>query len=91
MITQDVFPAKQGFPRPPDNGVPAPTAVDVDRVADQAFPPAPLPYPFPAEPPPPATTFPAKQAFTPVLLPSFVLVPPALRGQPEPRHAGQFR
>ena len=78
MITQDVFPAKQGFPRPPDNGVPAPTAVDVDRVADQAFPPAPLPYPFPAEPPPPATTFPAKQAFTPVLLPSFVLVPPAL-------------
>jgi hypothetical protein len=62
-----VFPVLQGFPRPPDNGSPAPTNVDARPIALQAFAPAPLVNPFPIEPTPPANpTQVVLQAFAPV-------------------------
>jgi len=73
----DVFPAKQGFPRPPDGGVPAPTFIDVSPTS-QAFAPALLVNPFPAPPTPPATPFlPASQGVPPVSV-KFEVVPPAV-------------
>ena len=73
----DVFPAKQGFPRPPDGGVPAPTFIDVNNTS-QAFAPAPLVNPFPIPPTPPANPFlPASQGVPPVPV-KFEVVPPAV-------------
>jgi hypothetical protein len=74
----NVFPANQGFPRPPDGGVIVPTAVDIRSVSKQAFKPAPLVNPFPIEPTAPATPFlPASQGVAPIPSQS-VVVPPAL-------------
>ena len=73
----DVFPAKQGFPRPPDGGAPAPTADGAKFPASQGFPPAPLVNPFPIEPTPPQKAFlPASQGVPPVPVLSSV-IPPA--------------
>lgn len=77
MSTIDVFPARQGFPRPPDNGQPVPTNTRVVRVSSQGFPPAPLVNPFPIEPTPPQKAFlPATQGVPPVKSLSSV-IPPA--------------
>ena len=76
-MTINVFPAQQGFPRPPDGGVPAPTFIDVNNTS-QAFAPAPLVNPFPIEPTPPANPFlPASQGVPPVPV-KFEVVPPAV-------------
>ena len=77
MVTIDVFPAQQGFPRPPDGGVLVPTPVDASPPANQAFAPAPLVNPFPIEPTPPAAPFlPASQGVGPIPSNS-QFVPPA--------------
>lgn len=62
-----IFPVRQGFPRAPDNGEPAPTNANPKAVVTQAFAPAPLVNPFPIEPTPPANpTQVILQAFAPV-------------------------
>lgn len=62
-----VFPVQQGFPRPPDGGVPAPTNANPKAVVTQGFAPAPLVNPFPIEPTPPQRPFqPVLQAAPPV-------------------------
>ena len=78
MPTINVFPAQQGFPRPPDGGVLVPTAVDVPNVFRKGFKPAPLVNPFPIEPTAPAAPFlPASQGVPPIPSQS-VVVPQAL-------------
>jgi hypothetical protein len=78
MPTIDVFPAQQGFPRPPDGGVLVPTTIDFTNISKQAFKPAPLVNPFPIEPTAPATPFlPASQGVPPIPSQS-VIVPQAL-------------
>lgn len=73
-MTINVFPAQQGFPRPPDGGVPAPTFIDVNNKY-QAFAPAPLVNPFAIEPTPPSAPFlPASQGVPPVPV-KFEVVP----------------
>lgn len=77
MIPQSIFPAQQGFPRPPDGGVLVPTPVNASPPANQAFAPAPLVNPFPIEPTPPAAPFlPASQGVGPIPSNS-QFVPPA--------------
>ena len=77
MTTQNVFPAQQGFPRPPDGGIIVPTPFDASPPANQAFAPAPLVNPFPIEPTPPSAPFlPASQGVGPIPSNS-VVVPPA--------------
>ena len=77
MATIDVFPAQQGFPRPPDGGVLVPTPFDASPPANQAFAPAPLVNPFPIEPTPPSKPFlPASQGVGPIPSNS-QFVPPA--------------
>jgi len=77
-MTINVFPAQQGFPRPPDGGVLVPTAFDASPPNGQAFAPAPLVNPFPIEPTPPANPFlPASQGVGPIPSNS-VVVPQAL-------------
>lgn len=77
IIPQSIFPAQQGFPRPPDGGVLVPTPVDASPPANQAFAPAPLINPFPIEPTPPAAPFlPASQGVGPIPSNS-QFVPPA--------------
>jgi hypothetical protein len=78
MSNQDVFPVRQGFPRPPDGGEEAPTTSEFPSPVSQAFKPAPLAYPFPSVPTPPKIPFnPVLQAFAPVPV-AYTLVPPAL-------------
>jgi hypothetical protein len=78
MPTIDVFPAQQGFPRPPDGGVLVPSATDFTNISKQAFKPAPLVNPFPIEPaPPPSPFLPASQGVPPIPSQS-VAVPQAL-------------
>lgn len=73
----NVFPAQQGFPRPPDGGVPAPTFIDVNPTS-QAFAPAPLVNPFPIPPPAsPIPFLPASQSAPPVPV-QFEIIPPAI-------------
>lgn len=77
-MDQNIYPVKQGFPRPPDGGQPAPTASPHPSPVSQGFAPAPLAYPFPSVPTPPQVPFnPVTQAFKPVPV-AFTLVPPAL-------------
>lgn len=67
MSTINVFPANQGFPRPPDGGVVSTSPSKDVKVIPQAFAPAPLVNPFPIPPTPPPTPFlPATQGVPPV-------------------------
>jgi hypothetical protein len=78
MIAQNVFPANQGFPRPPDGGILVPTPFDASPPAKQAFAPAPTVSLFPIEPTPPSKPFlPASQAVGPIPSNSQV-IPPAM-------------
>jgi hypothetical protein len=66
--------ADQGYPKAPDGGEPAPTAIDV-RIVDEATPPAPLESVFSADPAPPLLPFlPANQG-NPLGLPVNLTVP----------------
>ena len=77
MLTINVNPALQGFPRPPDGGVVVPTALNF-KPESIAYPPAPFVNPFPAEPTAPLAPIRPANDGQPLLPVKFVMVPPAL-------------
>ena len=77
MLTINVNPALQGFPRPPDGGVVVPTALNF-KPDSIAYPPAPFVNPFPAEPTAPLAPIRPANDGQPLLPVKFVMVPPAL-------------
>jgi hypothetical protein len=78
MLTINVNPANQGFPRAPDGGVIVPTPIEVAPTNQQAFAPAPLVNLFPIEPLAPLAPVLPALVGPPMIPVAFAVVPPAL-------------